>query len=132
MRSDRARRSGRHTSVSTELLVVENLHAFYGKSHVLQGVTLAVRPGEAVALLCGKGVGKTTTLKAMMGLRVRRRTIRFNGRAVSSLPAHAVPRLGIGYVPQGRHIFPRLTVLENLAIGLVKESGVPADRLEAI
>jgi branched-chain amino acid transport system ATP-binding protein len=118
--------------VSTELLAVENLHGFYGKSHVLQGVTLAVRPGEAVGLLGRNGVGKTTTLKAIMGLIVRRGTIRFNGQEVSSLPAHALPRLGIGYVPQGRHIFPRLTVLENLAIGLVQEKGVPADRLDAI
>jgi branched-chain amino acid transport system ATP-binding protein len=112
--------------------MVENLHAFYGKSHVLQGVTLSVKPGESVGLLGRNGVGKTTTLKAIMGLLVRRGTIRFNGQDVSSLPPHAVPRLGIGYVPQGRHIFPRLTVLENLAIGLVKEKGVPADRLESV
>lgn len=118
--------------MSSELLAVENLHAFYGKSHVLQGVTLVVRPGEAVGLLGRNGVGKTTTLKAIMGLIARRGTIRFSGRDVSPLPAHEVPRLGIGYVPQGRHIFPRLTVLENLAIGLVKEKGIPAERLEAI
>jgi branched-chain amino acid transport system ATP-binding protein len=118
--------------VSSELLTVEDLHAYYGKSHVLQGVTLAVRPGETVGLLGRNGVGKTTTLKAILGLIVRRGNIRFNGRDVSPLPPHEVPRLGIGYVPQGRHIFSSLTVLENLAISLVKEKGIPAERLDAV
>jgi branched-chain amino acid transport system ATP-binding protein len=118
--------------VSTELLAIEDLQAFYGKSHILQGVTLAVKPGEAVGLLGRNGVGKTTTLKAIMGLIVRRGTIRFNGKEVSALPPHEVPRLGIGYVPQGRHIFPGLTVAENLAISLVKERAIPPERLEAV
>jgi len=118
--------------VSTELLAIEELQAFYGKSHILQGVTLAVKPGEAVGLLGRNGVGKTTTLKAIMGLIVRRGTIRFSGQEVSALPPHEVPRLGIGYVPQGRHIFPGLTVAENLAISLVKERAIPRERLEAV
>src|SRR5262245_3434763 len=67
-----------------------------------------------------------------MGLIARRGTIRFHGRDVTALPPHEVPRLGIGYVPQGRHIFPRLTVLENLAIGLVKEKGLRPERLRAV
>ena len=118
--------------MSSELLSVEDLHAYYGKSHVLQGVRLAVQPGEAVGLLGRNGVGKTTTMKAIMGLIHRRGMIRFNGRDVSPLAPHAVPRLGIAYVPQGRHIFPRLTVMENLAIGLVTEKGVPSGRLDEI
>ena len=69
--------------MSTELLAIEELQAFYGKSHILQGVTLAVKPGEAVGLLGRNGVGKTTTLKAIMGLIVRRGTIRFSGRSCS-------------------------------------------------
>jgi branched-chain amino acid transport system ATP-binding protein len=118
--------------VSNELLTIENLNAYYGKSHVLQGVALAVRPGETVGLLGRNGVGKTTTLKAIMGLVVRRGTIRFNDREVSPLPPHEIPRLGIAYVPQGRHIFPTLTVLENLSIALVQERGIPAGRLEEV
>jgi branched-chain amino acid transport system ATP-binding protein len=118
--------------VSNELLTVSDLHAFYGKSHVLQGVALTVRPGEAVGILGRNGVGKTTTLKAIMGLVARRGTIRFHGRDVGALAPHEIPRLGIGYVPQGRHIFPRLTVQENLAIGLVKEAGLDRERLETI
>ncbi|MBI4591753.1 MAG: ABC transporter ATP-binding protein [Candidatus Rokubacteria bacterium] len=114
------------------MLKVEELHAFYGKSHVLQGVTLEVRPGEVAGLLGRNGVGKTTTLKAILGLVRRRGRVRFNGREISSLPPHEIPRLGIGYIPQGRHIFSDLTVLENLTIGLVKEKGVPPDRLGAV
>ena len=118
--------------MSTELLALDQLQAFYGKSHILQGVTLEVKPGEAVGLLGRNGVGKTTTLKAIMGLVVRRGTVRFNGQEVSTLPPHEIPRLGIGYVPQGRHIFPGLTVAENLAISLVKERTMPPERLEAV
>jgi branched-chain amino acid transport system ATP-binding protein len=114
------------------MLEVRNLHAYYGKSHVLQGVELVVRPGEVVGLLGRNGVGKTTTLKAIMGLISRRGTIRFNGTEISALPAHEVPRLGIAYVPQGRRIFPELTVRENLAISLVAEKTIPPERLEVI
>jgi branched-chain amino acid transport system ATP-binding protein len=114
------------------MLEVRDLHAYYGKSHVLQGVGLMVRPGEVVGLLGRNGVGKTTTLKAIMGLVARRGTIRFNGTEISMLPAHEVPRLGIAYVPQGRHIFPELTVRENLAISLVAEKTVPPERLEVV
>jgi branched-chain amino acid transport system ATP-binding protein len=118
--------------VPTELLTVRDLHAYYGKSHVLQGVSLTVRPGEVVGLLGRNGVGKTTTLKAIMGLITRRGQVVFKGQEVASLPAHKIPRLGIGYVPQGRHIFPEFTVWENLLVGLVKEKTAPPDRLDAI
>lgn len=116
----------------TELLTVRDLHAYYGKSHVLQGVSLTVRPGEVVGLLGRNGVGKTTTLKAIMGLITRRGQVVFKSTEVSSLPAHQIPRLGIGYVPQGRHIFPEFTVWENLMIGLVKEKTAPPERLDAV
>jgi len=118
--------------VPTELLTVRDLHAYYGKSHVLQGVSLTVRPGEVVGLLGRNGVGKTTTLKAIMGLITRRGQVVFKSTEVSSLPAHQIPRLGIGYVPQGRHIFPEFTVWENLMVGLVKEKTAPPERLDAI
>jgi branched-chain amino acid transport system ATP-binding protein len=113
-------------------LTVRDLHAYYGKSHVLQGVSLTVRPGEVVGLLGRNGVGKTTTLKAIMGLITRRGQVVFKSTEVSSLPAHQIPRLGIGYVPQGRHIFPEFTVWENLMVGLVKEKTAPPERLDAI
>jgi len=118
--------------VPTELLTVRDLHAYYGKSHVLQGVSLTVRPGEVVGLLGRNGVGKTTTLKAIMGLITRRGQVAFKSTEVSSLPAHQIPRLGIGYVPQGRHIFPEFTVWENLMVGLVTEKTAPPERLEAV
>jgi len=118
--------------VPTELLTVRDLHAYYGKSHVLQGVSLTVRPGEVVGLLGRNGVGKTTTLKAIMGLITRRGQVVFKSTEVSSLPAHQIPRLGIGYVPQGRHIFPEFTVWENLMVGLVTEKTAPPERLDAI
>lgn len=114
------------------MLRIEDLHGYYGKSHVLQGVSLDVHAGEVVGLLGRNGVGKTTTLKAILGLVARRGKIRFNGQEISGSPPHKVPRFGIGYVPQGRHIFPELTVLENLAISLVREKGVPAERLDAV
>lgn len=115
-----------------ELLRVQDLHAYYGKSHALQGVHLTVRPGEVVGLLGRNGVGKTTTLKGIMGLVTRRGAISFRGRNISTLAAYAIPRLGIGYVPQGRHIFPQFTVRENLAIGLVGDRHLSRERLESV
>jgi branched-chain amino acid transport system ATP-binding protein len=103
------------------VLTLENLHAYYGKSHILQGVSLAVGDGELVGVLGRNGVGKTTLLKAIMGLVPRRSgSVVFNGTQISRWPAHEIPRLGIGYVPQGRRIFPLLTVRENLRTGLAK------------
>jgi branched-chain amino acid transport system ATP-binding protein len=90
-----------------------------GKLHILQGVNLEVKSGESAALLGRNGVGKTTTLRAIMGLAPRSRgAIEFDGLDLAGFPAHEIPRHGIGYVPQGRGIFPNLTVLENLNIGL--------------
>jgi branched-chain amino acid transport system ATP-binding protein len=90
-----------------------------GKLHILQGVSLDVKEGECAALLGRNGVGKTTTLRAIMGLVPKTQgTIEFDGFDLGRCPPHHIPRKGIGYVPQGRGIFPDLTVLENLCIGL--------------
>jgi branched-chain amino acid transport system ATP-binding protein len=105
---------------STEPLVaVEDLHTYYGKSHILQGVSLYVGKGEVVGLLGRNGVGKSTTLKTIMGLvHPHRGKVLFAGKPVTSLPAHKLARLGIGYVPEDRRIFRLLTVMENLRTGL--------------
>jgi branched-chain amino acid transport system ATP-binding protein len=102
------------------MLSIEEINTFYGKSHVLHGASLEVGKGELVGLLGRNGMGKTTTLKSVMGLvRPKSGKILFNGTDAMQLPAYKVPRLGIGYVPQGRHIFPFLTVMENLRIPVV-------------
>jgi len=101
------------------LVKVEDIHTYYGKSHILDGVSLEVGRGEVVGLLGRNGVGKSTTLKTIMGLvRPSRGRTLFEGRAITDLPAHRLARLGIGYVPEDRRIFRLLTVLENLRTGL--------------
>ena len=101
------------------MLRLDDIHVHIGKLHILQGVNLEVKAGECAALLGRNGVGKTTTLRAIMGLARRTRgTVEFDGIDLARCQAHEVPRKGIGYVPQGRGIFPNLTVLENLNIGL--------------
>ena len=101
------------------LVRVEDIHTYYGKSHILHGVSLEVRRGEIVGLLGRNGVGKSTTLKAIMGLvHPARGEVLLEGQSVGHLPAHRVARLGIGYVPEDRRIFRLLTVSENLRTGL--------------
>ena len=104
------------------MLRVDQLDAAYGLSQVLWGIDLAVAPGEAAALLGRNGVGKTTLLRTILGLHPRSAgRVLVGGDApvdVTHLPAHERARLGVGYVPQGRHIFPHLTVEENLEVGL--------------
>jgi branched-chain amino acid transport system ATP-binding protein len=101
------------------LVRVEDVHTYYGKSHILHGVSLDVAPGEVVGLLGRNGVGKSTTLKTIMGLvRPSRGAVRLNGVRITGLPPHKVARLGIGYVPEDRRIFRLLTVMENLRTGL--------------
>ena len=103
------------------MIELRDLNAHYGKVHVLRGVNLNVQPGEAVALLGRNGVGKTTTLKTIMGLvPPTGGKVIFNGKETSSMQPHKVPSTGIGYVPQGRGIFPILSVEENLFIGVSK------------
>jgi branched-chain amino acid transport system ATP-binding protein len=104
----------------TEPLVqVEDIHTYYGKSHVLYGVSLEVGRGEVVGLLGRNGVGKSTTLKAIMGLvHPSQGRVVFESRPVTHMPADQLARLGIGYVPEDRRIFRLLTVVENLRTGL--------------
>jgi branched-chain amino acid transport system ATP-binding protein len=99
------------------MLRVENLQAWYGKSHVLHGVDLEVGEGEIVALLGRNGVGRSTTAKAIMGLVDHTGTVEFRGQRISGLPTYRIARLGLGYVPESRDIFPTLTVEENLRLG---------------
>jgi branched-chain amino acid transport system ATP-binding protein len=100
------------------MLDVENLHAFYGKSHILQGVTFGVAAGEVVALLGRNGAGRSTTLKAIMGEVAPRGSIRFKGRDIAGAPNHAIARAGLGYVPENRDIFGTLSVRQNLMLGM--------------
>ena len=103
------------------MIELNNVNAHYGKIHVLQGVSLTVKKGEAVALLGRNGAGKTTTLKTIMGLvAITGGEIVFNGEDLANIPPHRISTAGIGYVPQGRGIFPNLSVEENLMIGLTK------------
>ena len=100
------------------LLAVEDLHAHYGKSHILRGVSLGVDTGEIVCLLGRNGVGKSTTLKTIMGLvEPSRGAVIFKGAPLVGLPPYRVARLGLGYVPEERRIFGDLTVEENLMVG---------------
>ena len=100
------------------MLEVERLHAHYGRAHILDGVSFAVGRSEVVALMGRNGAGKTTTLKCIIGLvRPTSGTLRFDGRDITGLPPYAICRLGLGYVPEERRIFPELTVQENLEVG---------------
>ena len=105
---------------ASEILVkVEGLHAYYGKSHILHGVSLTVGRGEVVGLLGRNGVGKSTTLKSIMGLvQARQGRVLYEGQPVTGLPSHKLARIGIAYVPEDRRIFRLLTVMENLRTGL--------------
>jgi branched-chain amino acid transport system ATP-binding protein len=100
------------------MLEVEDLHAYYGKSHILQGMTFAVRPGEIVSLLGRNGAGRSTTIKALMGEVRPHGIVRFKGRRIDGLKPHEIARRGLGYVPENRDIFPTLTVRENLLLGM--------------
>jgi len=100
------------------MLEVEDLHAYYGKSHILQGMTFAVRPGEIVSLLGRNGAGRSTTIKALMGEVRPHGIVRFKGARIDGLKPHEIARRGLGYVPENRDIFPTLTVRENLLLGM--------------
>ena len=114
------------------LVVVEDLHTFYGKSHILHGVSLSVGRGEVVGLLGRNGVGKSTTLKTIMGLVTSSQgTVLFEGKPVTGMPAHKIARLGIAYVPEDRRIFKLLTVMENLRTGLDR-SGIAEARKQEL
>lgn len=99
------------------MLEVNDLHAYYGKSHILQGVSFTVREGEIVSLLGRNGVGRSTTVKTIMGEIKPQGSIRFKGQEIAGKHPFEVAKLGIGYVPENRDIFPTLTVRQNLALG---------------
>jgi len=99
------------------MLEVTDLHAYYGKSHILRGVNLEVRAGEIVALLGRNGVGRSTTIKTIMGEVEARGSIKFKGQQIVGMKSHEIARIGLGYVPENRDIFPTLTVRQNLLLG---------------
>ena len=104
------------------MLSITNLNQYYGGSHILRNVAFDVPDGRCTTLLGRNGVGKTTLLKCLMGLLpVRSGDIRLHGRSIGAMPPYARAALGIGYVPQGREIFPRLTVSENLQMGMATQ-----------
>ncbi len=99
------------------VLLVDDIHTYYGDSYVLQGVSLEVPPGGVAALLGRNGMGKTTLIRSIVGFaRPRRGRVVFGDREITRAPSHEIARLGIGLVPQGRRIFPSLTVQENLTV----------------
>jgi branched-chain amino acid transport system ATP-binding protein len=110
------------------MLAVKDLHAYYGRAHILQGVSLEANAGEVVALLGRNGAGKSTAMKAIMGLLPPAAgEVSFYGRRIERLPPYRIARLGLGYVPEERRIFTELTVMENLAVGRqVARPGAPA------
>jgi branched-chain amino acid transport system ATP-binding protein len=115
------------------IIAVENLHTYYGKSHILHGVSLVVGKGEVVGLLGRNGVGKSTTLKTIMGLvHASEGRVLLANRPVTGLPAHKLAKLGIGYVPEDRRIFRLLTVMENLRTGLDRPGVTDARKQELL
>lgn len=106
------------------MLEIRDLHSHYGFSHILQGVNLTLRPGECLGLFGRNGVGKTTTLRAIAGwISKISGTISYEGKAIGGMAPNAICRLGIGFVPEDRRIFPGLTVEENLKLGLMQTPG---------
>jgi branched-chain amino acid transport system ATP-binding protein len=115
------------------LLAVEDLHAHYGKSHILHGVSLGVGAGEIVCLLGRNGVGKSTTLKTIMGLVAPSQgRVTFKGAAIAGMPPYRIARLGLGYVPEERRIFPTITVRENLLMGMKRAASNGGWTLERV
>ena len=117
------------------LLVLEDVHTYYGEAHILQGVSVTVGEGEVVTLIGRNGAGKTTTLRSIMGIvRVRRGHVRLRGEDITGLDTHEVARRGIAWIPEERRVLPNLTVLDNLRLGMLgaaKPNG-GADVLEEV
>jgi branched-chain amino acid transport system ATP-binding protein len=105
------------------MLEVRNLNAFYGKSHILRGVHLEVRQGEIVSLLGRNGVGRSTTIRAIMGMVQRTGSVRFKGEEIVARKTYEIAHKGLGYVPENRDIFPALTVRQNLLLGQKRAGG---------
>lgn len=104
------------------MLEVSNLHAYYGKSHILQSVNFKVAEGEIVSLLGRNGVGRSTTIKAIMGEVAPHGSIKFKGQEIAGKESFEIAQLGLGYVPENRDIFPSLTVRQNLILGMKSKS----------
>ena len=100
------------------MLDVSDLHAYYGKSHILQGVNISIGEGEIVALLGRNGVGRSTTCKAIMGEVEPQGSVKFKGQEIAGRKAYEIANLGVGYVPENRDVFPGLTTRQNLILGL--------------
>jgi urea transport system ATP-binding protein len=106
------------------ILEIKNLHVYYGESHILHGINFFIKNGEFVGVIGRNGVGKTTFMKSIIGLlKVRNGSIVFKNQEIENRPPYEISRLGIGYVPQGREIFPGLTVLENLKVASLWKVG---------
>jgi branched-chain amino acid transport system ATP-binding protein len=106
------------SSAATPILQLSDIHTYYGSIHALKGISLEVHEGEIVTLLGANGAGKSTTLRSINGLnRPRQGNIRFQGRDITSVPAHEIVKRGIAQSPEGRRLFPRMTVIENLEMG---------------
>lgn len=114
----------------TALLEVENLRVAYGKIEAVKGISFSVEAGQIVTLIGTNGAGKTTTLRTLSGLlKPLAGTVRFDGRPLSGVPAHKIVALGLAHSPEGRHIFPRLTIAENLQLGaFLRKDGPGIDR----
>ena len=115
------------------ILELDEVHTFIGQHHILQGVSLRIRPDAVTVLLGRNGAGKTTTMRTIVGLlHPSRGTIRYEGRPIHRLPPYEIVRLGVGYVPEGQGIFAGLTVDENLRVAALSESAASRERLEQI
>jgi branched-chain amino acid transport system ATP-binding protein len=105
-------------SAGQPILQLDDVHTYYGSIHALKGISIEVREGEVVTLIGANGAGKSTTLRSIQGLnRPRKGTIRFQGKEITGTPAHTIVKQGIAQSPEGRRLFPRMTVLENLEMG---------------
>ena len=118
-------------AAKTPVLQLTDVHTYYGSIHALKGISLEVHEGEVVTLLGANGAGKSTTLRSINGLnRPRQGSIRFEGRDITSVPAHSIVKRGIAQSPEGRRLFPRMTVVENLEMGAFQRNdraGIRAD-----
>jgi branched-chain amino acid transport system ATP-binding protein len=119
----------------SSLLVLDDIHSYYGHIHAIKGISMEVNQGEIVTLIGANGAGKTTTLRTISGLvRPRKGKVLLNGKDITGLPPHKIVAAGVGHVPEGRGIFPRLTVRENLEVGAysVSDSAMVSQRMERV
>ena len=122
-RSDQSERPEPVADEGGVVLQLDDVHTYYGSIHALKGVSLQVREGEIVTLIGANGAGKSTTLRSINGLqRPRSGRIRFNGEDITEAAPHTIVRMGIAQSPEGRRLFPRMTVLENLEMGAFQRS----------